>query len=428
MRQVKSAFNTLFLLVFLLHGSAFFYAVWRIAEEKIRFGDIAHPFVFTCFLSLLWMGLSGWACIRARPQNLEENPPQKHRNVLPGLVAITASLILTGLGLEFDVYILSTFVLTMFVIASLYIRITSALLNISMAVAQVIVFYLFGRTHLIGTTAVLSIITILTTLFLDELILELRKQSAMFDQARWAASEFANVNMRLQDSMDKTEIVTRSSERTRVAREIHDTVGYTLTALLVQINAAQEILRIDPSKLHSRFEKLEKIIRLAISDVRKEVSKLRDDKTLLESWRTRWLRLCNIFADCTGIRIHTDIAENLRSVDDTIGTTIYRIIQEALTNAYRHGRARVVDVAMEWQEMNERILLRISDDGQGAHNPKLGNGLNGIRERIYNLGGEVVLQTKPYRGFDIGITIPWKGEVLDEENTGFGSRRSSLVS
>jgi signal transduction histidine kinase len=196
----------------------------------------------------------------------------------------------------------------------------------------------------------------------------------------------------------------------------------------VQISAAQELLKVDPSQLHSRLEKLEEIIRLAIGDVRKEVSKLRDDKAILESWRTRWLRLCTTFSDCTGIRIHTNIADNLRTVDDIIGTTIYRIIQESLTNAYRHGRSHVVDVAMEWQESNERILLRISDDGRGADNPHLGNGLKGIRERVYNLGGEMVLQTKPYKGFDIGITIPWQGEILDEEDTSLSSRRSSLVS
>ncbi len=428
MRRVKLALNLLFLTVSGLHACAFFYSAHKIAEEKIRLDNLSHPFVLTCLLSLIWIGLVVWARIRTGAAKPEENPDHNSRCVFLGAMAVITSVVLTGFGLELMAYRATTYVLSLIMIAYMCRRTIATMLNAVSIAAHATVFYLFGSTQLAGTVVALGLLILFSTYFLDGLLQDLRKQSTMFNQARWAASEFVNVNIRLQNSVDRTEIVTRSSERTRVAREIHDTVGYTLTALLVQISAAQEILRVDPGKLFSRFERLEKMIRMAISDVRKEVSKLRDEKANVESWRTRWLRLCSTFADCTGIRINTDIAGNLRSVDDIIGTTIYRIIQESLTNAYRHGRANVVDVAMEWQEPEERILLRVSDDGRGSDNPVLGNGLNGIRERIYNLGGEVVLQTKPYKGFDIGITIPWKGEVLDEEDTRSSGGRSSRVS
>ncbi len=244
----------------------------------------------------------------------------------------------------------------------------------------------------------------------------------MFDQARWAASEFANANIRLQDSMSETEIISKNEERNRIAREIHDTIGHTLTAVLVQIRFAQELLRVDPTRLPDRFKRLENMIRTAISEVRLEVSKLKEVRLSSESWRNRWLRLCKNFADCTGMSVNVDISDNLESVDDGVGQATYRIIQETLTNACRHGKAELVDVSMTIREETGEIILRISDDGLGADHIKLGNGLCGIRERVNKLNGEVAFRTKIYKGFDIGIIMPWNGDSSHAKNQGFSSR------
>jgi signal transduction histidine kinase len=112
--------------------------------------------------------------------------------------------------------------------------------------------------------------------------------------------------------------------------------------------------------------------------------------------------------------VHTGIDRNLGSVSEKVGRSVYRILQEALTNSCRHGRADLVDVAMAWHADSGEILLRVSDDGSGADGFKIGNGLRGIRERVNELKGEVVFQTKMHQGFDIGITIPWSRHYGDE--------------
>ena len=98
-----------------------------------------------------------------------------------------------------------------------------------------------------------------------------------------------------------------------------------------------------------------------------------------------------------------------------ISETVYRLIQESLTNAYRHGRADYVDVAMSWETDDELVLLRVSDNGRGALSLSPGNGLTGMRERVAELGGSVVWQSSPGRGFDIGVDIPWAGGASEPD-------------
>lgn len=234
------------------------------------------------------------------------------------------------------------------------------------------------------------------------------KQSVLFEQAKWAAVEIARANARLQDERNRTEMQTRSRERERVAREIHDTVGHTLTAVLVQIDALQVDFARHPKKAMERLSKLEGMVRGALQDVRAEVSTLREEASRKESWKTRWLKLCATFADSTGIRVNAEFSDDLYGLDDGEGEALYRVIQEALTNSYRHGRATMVDVAAGRKEGS--VIARISDNGSGADAVVPGNGLTGMRERVAALGGEIAWQTLPMKGFDVGIVFPWKGK------------------
>jgi signal transduction histidine kinase len=280
---------------------------------------------------------------------------------------------------------------------------------------------LFGAAHIVVhmvngaalSAGVVAMLTISVCAFGYWFKLELEeweRQLALYDQARKAASEFVGINIRMQDSIDRTSSTTRLHERSRIAREIHDSVGYVLTAVLVQLQAAQEVLRVNPLRLMERLRLLEDMVRQSIQEVRHEVSDLRDESVLVRAGTSRWTRLCEAFADGTGIRVNTLMSDELETVNQGISEIIYRIIQEALTNAYRHGGADYIDVAMGWEQGHERILLRISDNGKGAGAVTPGNGLNGMRERLSAINGRIVWQTQPGRGFDIGIEIPWNGD------------------
>ena len=241
----------------------------------------------------------------------------------------------------------------------------------------------------------------------------LREAAANFRllrQARTAASTLSGVILRVEQTVHRARIHEMTQERRRVAREIHDSVGYTLTGLIVQLGVVNRLVTSPEAK--SRLESLESIARRALQEVREEVGNLRADVSEdVVPFLNRWIQVCDYFAECTGIRVDHRFSRELEHVPVSIGDTVYRVIQEGLTNAYRHGEATIVDVSMSWKKERGLILLRISDNGRGLDSLKPGNGLSGIRERVESLAGSLVIQSEPGRGFDMGVDIPWAGQV-----------------
>lgn len=295
--------------------------------------------------------------------------------------------------------------LTVLVAHKLLVALVSWLLGTAGVCAMLV---LVGEAGRAGAYATVSVVVGLFVVWTRMEAQEWIRQYEMYSQARWAASEFISVNVRMQDGIDRAAGTTRVRERVRVAREIHDTVGYTLTAVLMQIQAASEVHRAKPSELPGRLRNLETMVRESIQDVRREVSNLRDESVVAKAGNSRWQRLCSAFADGTGIRVYVDLSDDLEQVSTEVSEHVYRILQESLTNAYRHGGADYVDIRMEWRADPGRILLRVSDNGKGASLVRPGNGLTGIRERVAELNGEVEWRTSPGQGFDLGIVLPWE--------------------
>lgn len=251
---------------------------------------------------------------------------------------------------------------------------------------------------------VLGMTVFLFSLLIRSGIREWRRQHNLFEQAQWAAEEIAKTNTRLRENMNWRELHSRSMERIRVAREVHDTVGHTLTSVLFQISAARAVIEEDPASAVHRLDKVEEMVRGSLQEVRKEVSHLRSEAETIEGWTSRCKAMCISYADVTGIRISVEFEAGIETVPDTVGEEVFRILQEGLTNAYRHGRAGSVDVKAGVRD--EILYLRISDDGIGAAKTVPGNGLTGMKERVSAFGGTVAWQTLPHKGFDIGIRIP----------------------
>ncbi len=294
--------------------------------------------------------------------------------------------------------------------------------------------FVFISATVIGTSIVLTTTYCLLVLLIgicriiaSRLFAEWKQQFSMFNQAQKSVEELARINAQLQDTMSFKEITSRSMERIRIAREVHDTVGYSLTAVLMQISAAKRLYSYKPASVPERLSSMETFVRNAIQEVRREVRSLRGCAEALENWVNRCANLCEVFAQSTGVSISTHFSDELKMIDSEIGDIIYRVIQEALTNAYRHGKATVVDLAMGLHDNS--ILLRISDNGQGAAHPAEGCGLKGIRERISSLGGEYMWETAPGKGFDIGIEIPlskgYEADTAENDNAPAAERAAN---
>lgn len=253
-----------------------------------------------------------------------------------------------------------------------------------------------------ATTALMVVLS----LAVNRLRISLEQAERQMDAARVAATELAQANVRLQDFTVANEAFVLVRERLRMARDIHDTLGYTLTAAAREIEACEDLLPDEPEHAISLLKHSRTIIRNGLQEVRNSVQALRDPTTAASKGKDHWLKLIEAFAEATGITIQHDIQEDCTVADEDVLQTIYRVIQEGLTNAYRHGHAKLV-VLRIWRQ-NGLILVRVSDNGRGVEQLKLGCGISGMQERVKALGGRLAWRSEVNRGFDLGVEIPIK--------------------
>jgi signal transduction histidine kinase len=206
-------------------------------------------------------------------------------------------------------------------------------------------------------------------------------------------------------------------ERRRISGELHDEVGQVLTALILNADFVLGALgdKCD-DKVHQRLIEISKMARTSLEQLRDLSLRLRPamlDELGLEP-TLRWYT--SAFADRTGLEVHLTVT----GFDDnrfgfSLETTLYRAVQEALTNVARHAEATTVTVELE--KHPHLFDLTIRDDGKGFnsdafHSPETpkGLGLLGMRERVQSLGGELRIRTFPNDGTTIEIKLPDLGD------------------
>ncbi|MGZ4135467.1 MAG: sensor histidine kinase [Tumebacillaceae bacterium] len=212
------------------------------------------------------------------------------------------------------------------------------------------------------------------------------------------------VNQELNEYAKQVESLTVTRERNNIAREIHDTVGHTMTALIVQLQAARKLQDRDLALSSETLLRCEELARSALQEVRLSVRTLREDDaeptTITEALR----KLLADFSDMTGLQTKLHLQGDPTVVTISLQLTIYRIVQEALTNAKRHGNAATAIVSLQCGE--REIRLEIGDDGEGLDEVVPGFGLINMRERVMEQGGTVHFSSERGKGFRVQIQFP----------------------
>jgi signal transduction histidine kinase len=185
----------------------------------------------------------------------------------------------------------------------------------------------------------------------------------------------------------------RDGERLRVARELHDVAGHKLTALRLNLRAMHAAA---PSP---ELELVERLSAELLADIRGVVHALRDGGAL--DIDTALRALAAPFPR-PALRLH--LGPSVAIADPQRAETVLRTVQEALTNAARHGQARVLDVRL--QCVGDALRLSIEDDGQASWPLREGHGLTGMRERIAALGGHLHVDRAPAGGLRLQAELP----------------------
>jgi len=224
---------------------------------------------------------------------------------------------------------------------------------------------------------------------------------------RIAAARLAEANIKLQDYASKIEAVSVAQERTRLARDIHDILAHTLTSIIVQIGACEKLVKANPQRAIAELQAVSETVRESLTEVRASLKTLREPLVKDENGSKSWEKLVNTFAEITGMNIVLNVSDDFKILNEELNEVVYRILQEGITNAYRHGHAKKVDICIWWDK--NLLLIRISDNGYGVANMKEGLGLKGMRERVERYGGVIAWRSVVGRGFDLGVDIPVKG-------------------
>jgi signal transduction histidine kinase len=215
--------------------------------------------------------------------------------------------------------------------------------------------------------------------------------------------ELEEANVQLAAYATQAEELAMTQERNRLAREIHDNLGHTLTIVNVQIEAARVVMDSDPDRALDAMNKAQELTQKGLTRVRKSVAALRESPVSNRPLAEAIASLVKE-AQSTGIVTEFEVAGEPQALENKVALALYRAAQEGLTNVCRHARASRVDVLLDFQPSEVRLELR--DNGVGAAETNGGFGLLGIRERVQLLGGRLEISTGVGKGFCLAASVP----------------------
>lgn len=270
-------------------------------------------------------------------------------------------------------------------------------------------FYIFAAAMLpfcveTQTSAVLGLLTIGGIGALEGMLLHVSGwtlfYSSLFPMIIGAGNTFFaernRINRKLRRANDEIENLAKVAERERIARDLHDVLGHTLSVITLKSELAGKLIDRDSQAARKEIGEVEQISRQALSDVRDAIRGYRSQGLVAE------LAQAKTTLETAGVIVQCDAATTVKlpAVQESV---LSLAVREAVTNVVRHARARTCRMRLEQQ--NGSCRLEIQDDGCGASNGE-GNGLRGMRERVEMLGGTLSRSTEA--GTTLTITLPLK--------------------
>ncbi len=217
-------------------------------------------------------------------------------------------------------------------------------------------------------------------------------------------SELEEANQILREQASQAELLAMLKERNRLAREIHDGLGHHLTVLHMQIQAAITLILKDPPQALNTMQKASSQAQEALVEVRQSVTTLRAQDDIRQPLSQRVEQLAES-SKTPVMDIQVAVTGGYREAPAHIELALYRIIQEGIQNALKHSKASLVEIRMDYTNL-QQIRLNLIDNGTGALKVGMGYGLTGMEERINLLGGTIQYGNLPDRGFGIFIEVP----------------------
>jgi two-component system sensor histidine kinase UhpB len=195
----------------------------------------------------------------------------------------------------------------------------------------------------------------------------------------------------------------QEAERHRIARELHDEVGQSLTAVLLELKRCAD--HTSPA-VREELHEVQEITRASLDEIRRIARRLRPG-VLEELGLVSAVKALASEFSTAGLTVRHHVEAGLPPLRHDAELVLYRVAQESLTNVTRHAGARYADVHL--RRVADAVELRVRDDGRGLGGSAEGTGIRGMRERALLIGAELALAARPEGGTEVRLTVPATG-------------------
>jgi signal transduction histidine kinase len=246
---------------------------------------------------------------------------------------------------------------------------------------------------------------------------EIQRQIAALQAGRVQEAERREA---LRGEMLRRVVAAQEAERQRIARELHDETGQSLTAIGLGLRGVSAYANQDGEKAVQNLRQLERLVESSLVELQHLIADLRpshlDDLGLAAA--LRWY--AGEVQSRVPLQVSVEVSGESHSLPPGVKTTLFRIAQEALTNVVKHAKARTACVRLTFGD--EGVSVNVQDDGTGLDPARLSAssrpawGLVGMEERAALLGGKFTLSSRPGLGTQVEVYIPYNNHIEENDN------------
>lgn len=240
----------------------------------------------------------------------------------------------------------------------------------------------------------------------QRMIGERYERNQLLQELAQAHSELEEAHHRLAESVAQEQELAVLRERTRLAREMHDTVGHALVLISIKLEAARRLRERDPQRCDAELEATVEVARATMNDLRASIANLRSPVLEREPASRALAAYAREMAQRAGLQVTCDLHSDIEGLSAPVEETLWKVGQEALTNVEKHAHAQ--HVTLHISRHDGSILMRVSDDGVGLPpellsceenegqrhaSPQGHYGVSGMYERVASMGGHISLRS-----------------------------------
>ncbi|QVK18485.1 hypothetical protein KHQ81_01850 [Mycoplasmatota bacterium] len=325
------------------------------------------------------------------------------------LLTLTTILLITYINI-YDVgnSIRNFYFIVLYQIFRVYTKYLSLILFFFLLVLNIVI----KTSHLSNATILIQTISSEVSIFLlivviIMLIINIIDQNTKLEEMQTELTlknlDIEHTHNSLLKAYNQLENLTIIQERNKIARDMHDTVGHTLTTALVELEVGKLMLTQQKYEGNEKIKGAIELVRKGLYDLRTSVKTLKDNINYLKEIND----LIDNTINHTGVKINYQIDNKLNQLNNPILSCIYRILQEGITNGIKHGNAStfLFNVSID----NTFLELNLDNNGDGTSFLNKGFGVNAMEERVKELNGTIKFHYGIEKGFGIQVFIPLEG-------------------